>query len=84
MDDHDGTAASNRRELSKYINLTGGKVCLNVNLVQLSASNGHVLQSKTKVNMIVCDRSLMKQVLTLFDQWRQQLRDSLYAEQVYE
>ena len=57
-------------------------MCLNVNLVQLSASNGHVLQSKTKVNMIVCDRSLMKQVLTFFDQWRQLLRDSLYPETV--
>ena len=56
--------------MSKYIHEVGGKVCLNVSLATVGASKSKVLASKSKANLIVCDLSLMKEVIHKFTFWK--------------
>ena len=60
-----------RKQMSKYINQAGGKVCLNVSLATVGSSKSKVLASKSKANLIVCDLALMKEVIHMFAYWKQ-------------
>lgn len=63
---------STRREASKFINLAGGSVCLNISLgLKQGASTVKVLYSNSGANLIVCDLHVMKEIIMKFTEWRE-------------
>ena len=62
---------STRREASKFINLAGGSLCLNINLgLKKGASTVKLLCSNSGANLIVCDLHVMKEIILKFTEWR--------------
>ena len=63
---------STRREASKFINLAGGNVCLNISLgLKKGATDVKVLCSTSGANLIVCDLHVMKDIILKFIEWRE-------------
>ncbi len=67
---HDADPAiSKRKDAARYISYAGGHHHLNIALQKSGWSKSKVLSSKHKVNLIVCDRPVMKRAVTLFRSW---------------
>ena len=65
---------STRREASKFINLAGGSVCLNISLgLKKGATDVKVLCSTSGANLIVCDLHVMKEIILRFTEWREEV-----------
>ena len=65
---------STRREASKFINLAGGSVCLNISLgLKKGAATVKMLCSNSGANLIVCDLHVMKEIILKFTEWREKV-----------